>query len=124
MVCQVYNLLLILRKAKIFPACFEFVGVNVGSDGNPPARSKHVLLETWPDLTEVRDIAKFIGFGHFHSQFIPNFEIRVAHLCSITCHEYTTPLGELWTSDAKEDLTISNRRFWTTLVFSALIIKS
>jgi hypothetical protein len=63
MVCQAYNLSLSLRKAKIFPARFEFVGVNVCSDGNRPARSKHVLLETWPEPSEVRDVANFIGFG-------------------------------------------------------------
>ena len=62
-----YNLSLSLRKAKIFPARFEFVGVNVCSDGDRPARSKHVLLETWPDPTEVYYIAKFIGFGQFYS---------------------------------------------------------
>ena len=95
MVCRAYNLSLSLRKAKIFPALFEFVGVDVCSDGNRPARSKHLLLESWPDSTKVCDVAKFIGFGQFYSQFIPNFEFRVAHLRSITCHEYTTPLGEL-----------------------------
>ena len=44
-VCQAYNLSLSLKKAKIFPACFEFVGVDVCYDGNRPARSKHVLLD-------------------------------------------------------------------------------
>ena len=104
MVCQAYNLSLSLRKAKIFPARFEFVGVDVCSDGNRPARSKHVLLETWTEPTEFRDVAKFIGFGQFYSQFIPNFELRILPLCSITSHEYTTPLGELWTSDAKKGI--------------------
>jgi hypothetical protein len=66
MVCQAYNLSLSLRKAKIIPARFEFVGVDVCSDGNRPARFKHVLLETWPDPTEVRNVAKFIGFGQFY----------------------------------------------------------
>ena len=102
MVCQAYNLLLSLRKAKIFPARFEFVGVDVCYDRNRPARSKHVLLETWPDPTEVRDVAKFIGFGQFYSRFIPNVELRILPLRSIASHEYTTPLGELWTSDAKK----------------------
>ena len=96
-----YNLSLSLKKAKIFPARFEFVGVDVCSDGNRPARSKHVLLETWPDPIEVCDVAKLIGFGQFYSRFIPNFELRIAPLCSITSHEYSTPVGELWTPDAK-----------------------
>ena len=40
------------EKANIFPARFEFVGVDVCPDGNRPACSKHVLLETWPEPTE------------------------------------------------------------------------
>ena len=101
MVCQAYNLLLSLKKAKIFPAHFEFVGADVCSDGNRPALSKHVLLETWPDPILVRNIANFIGFGQFYSCFIPNFELCILPLRSITSHEYTNPVGELWTSDAK-----------------------
>ncbi len=94
MACQAYDLSLSLKKAKIFAACFEFVVVDVCSDGNWPARSKHVLLETWPDPIEVCNVAKFIGFGKFHSQFIPNFELCILPLHSITSHEYTTPVGE------------------------------
>ena len=67
MVCQAYNLLLSLKKAKIFPARFEFVGVNMCSDGNRPARSKHVLLKTWSDPIDVCNVAEFIGFGQFYS---------------------------------------------------------
>jgi hypothetical protein len=101
MVCQAYNLSLSLKKARIFPKCFEFVGVDVIPTGNFPARSKHILLESWPIPAEVRDVAKFIGFGQFYSRFIPNFELRVTALCSITCHDYSMPLGDLWTPEAR-----------------------
>ena len=74
-VCQAYNLSLSLIKMRVFPERFEFVGFDVTPRGNLPARSKHVLLETWPKPTEVRDVAKFIGFGQFYSRFIPNFEL-------------------------------------------------
>ena len=103
MVCQAYHLSLSLRKAKIFPARFEFVGVDVCPDGNRPACSKHVFLETWPEPTEVQDIAKLISFGQFYSQFIPNFELCILPLRSITSHEYTNPLGDLWTAEAKAE---------------------
>ena len=101
MVCQAYNLSLSLKKARIFPKRFEFVGVDVTPTGNFPARSKHVLLESWPIPSEVRDVAKFIGFGQFYSRFIPNFELRVTALRSITCHDYSMPLGDLWTPEAE-----------------------
>ena len=102
-VCQAYNLSLSLRKARIFLNRFEFVGFDVSPDGNRPARSKRVLLEMWPDPAEVRDVAKFIGFGQFYARFIPNFELRIPHLRSITSNEYTMPLGNLWTPDAKAE---------------------
>jgi hypothetical protein len=77
-VCLHYNLSLSLSKACIFPKRFEFVGVDVSPDGNRPALSKHILLKTWPDPRDVRDVAKFIGFVAFYAQFIPLFELRIA----------------------------------------------
>jgi hypothetical protein len=47
-VCQSQNLSLSLRKSHIFPKRFEFVGIDVGPDGNRPAMSKHQLLKHWP----------------------------------------------------------------------------
>jgi hypothetical protein len=124
MVCQAYNLSLSLKKAKIFPARFEFVGVDVCSDGNRPARSKYVLLETCPDPIEVRKVAKFIGFGQFYSRFIPNLSFvscpfAVLHPMN-TPHRWVT-CGHLM---RRRHSTTSNQLYWTTLVFSALIIKS
>jgi hypothetical protein len=61
-VCQAYNLSLTLDKSHFFPRRFEFVGIDVCSDGNRPAKSKHQLIKTWPAPEFVRDVAKFIGF--------------------------------------------------------------
>ena len=124
MVCQAYNLLLSLKKAKIFPACFEFVSVDVCSDGNWPACSKHVLLETWLDPIEVFNVAKFIGVGHFtvDSSQILSFvscPFAVLHLMN-TPHRWVS-CGHL---TQRRHMTTSNWQYWTTLVSSALIIKS
>jgi hypothetical protein len=62
-----------LRKSHIFPKYFEFVGINVCSDGNCPTKSKHQLLQHWPQPKTVRDVAKIIGFAQFYSKFIPHF---------------------------------------------------
>jgi hypothetical protein len=64
-----------LRKSHIFPKRFEFVGIDVCSDGNRPAMSKHQLLEHWPQPEIVRDVAKIVGFAQFFSKFIPQFEL-------------------------------------------------
>ena len=66
-VFQAYNLSRKLSKSHIFPNRFEFVGVNVCADDNRPALSKHVLLQTWPEPTKMRCIAKFVGFAQFYS---------------------------------------------------------
>ena len=73
----------------MFPRRFEFVGIDVCPEGNRPAKSKHQLLERWPAPELVRDVAKFLGYVQFYSRFIPNFEIRVEALRSVTKQEYT-----------------------------------
>ena len=65
-----YRLSLNLGKSHFFPRRFEFVGSDVCSEGNCPAKSKHQLLETWPAPELVRDVAKFLGFVQFYSRFI------------------------------------------------------
>ena len=102
-VCQAYNLSLKLSKSHIFPSRFEFVGVDVCADGNRPALSKHVLLQTWPEPTEVRCIAKFVGFAQFYSRWIPTFELRITALRAITSNEYSEPIGPYWTPAAKAE---------------------
>ena len=106
-VCRAYRLSLNLGKSHFFPRRFEFVGVDVCHEGNRPAKSKHQLLETWPAPELVRDVAKFLGFVQFYSRFIPNFEIRVEALHTVTKQEYTEAVGLHWTLEAQaawEDL--------------------
>ena len=96
-----------LGKSHFFPCCFEFVGIDVCPEGNPPARSKHQLLETWPAPALVRDVAKFLGFVQFYSRFIPNFEICVEALRTVTKQEYNEDVGPYLTPEAQaawEDL--------------------
>ncbi len=99
--CQAYRLSLNLRKSHFLPESFEFVGINVCANGNRPTKSKHNLLLTWPAPEFVRDMAKFIGFCQFYSRFIHHFELCIAPLRELTKHEYTNPLGPLWTDTAQ-----------------------
>ena len=100
-VCQAYQLSLSLRKGHIFLKRFKFVGIDVCSDGNHPAMSKHQLLEHWPQPETVRDVAKIIGFAQFYSKFIPQFELWIAPLCNLTTKlEYTNPVSPHWTTAA------------------------
>jgi hypothetical protein len=103
-ICQAYWLSLNLRKSHIFPSSFKFVGIDVCSDGNRPAQSKHTLLKTWPAPETVRNVAKFIGFAQFYSRFIHNFELRITPLCEITKQEYTNPIVQYWSNAAQNSL--------------------
>ena len=101
-VCQSYRLSLSLRKSHIFPKRFEFVGIDVCSDGNRPAMSKHQLLQHWPQPDTVRDVAKLIGFAQFYSKFIPHFELRIAPLHGLTTNfEYTELVAPHWSAPAQ-----------------------
>ncbi len=102
-VCQSYRLSLCLHKSHIFPKQFEFVGIDVCSDGNLPAMSKHQLLEHWPQPEIIRDVAKVVGFTQFYSKFIPQFELRISPLWDLTTSfEYTEPITPHWTTAAQE----------------------
>jgi len=79
------------------------MGVDVSPDGNRPALSKHILIKTWPDPRDVRDVAKFIGFVAFYALFIPNFKLRIATLRNITKEDYSKPLGNMWTAQAQAE---------------------
>eukprot|EP00956_Cyclotella_meneghiniana_P037713 scaffold143282_cov76-Cyclotella_meneghiniana.AAC.4 len=102
-VCLAQNLSLKLEKCIWCPKRVEFVGVDVGIDGNRPAQSKHQLLESWPKPTLVRDVASFVGFALFYSTFIPMFEVRVQRLREIMKHEYTDSLEPHWDSSAQAE---------------------
>ena len=60
-----------------------------------------MLLKTWPAPEFACDVAKFIGFAQFYSRFIPNFEMCVASLRTITYQEYTDPIAQHWTHDTE-----------------------
>jgi hypothetical protein len=104
-ICQAYRLSLNLRKSFIFPPRFEFVGIDVCNDDNRPAKSKHDLLQTWPQPELVQDVAKFIGFAQFYSRFIHHFELRIAPLRELTTKlEFTESAAPHWTNDAQAAL--------------------
>jgi hypothetical protein len=76
-ICKAYRLTLSLKKSHFFPKHLEFVGINVSLDWNQPAMSKHKLLKHWPIPEFVCNMASFVGFLQFYSEFIPYFKICV-----------------------------------------------
>jgi hypothetical protein len=95
-ICKAYHLTLSLKKSHFFTKHFEFVGINISSDGNQPAMLKHELLKHWPIPELVRNVASFVGFLQFSSKFILHFEIRVKLFQWIMERAYTEAVGDLW----------------------------
>jgi hypothetical protein len=103
-VCQAYRLSLNLCKSSIFPPRFELVGVDVCNDSNRPAKSKHTLLQTWPQPELVCFVAKFICFAQFYYRFIHHFELRIAPLRELTKLEFTETATPHWNTEAQAAL--------------------
>jgi hypothetical protein len=62
--------------------------------------SKHDLLRHWLIPKLVRNVASFVGFLQFYSNFIPHFEVRSLPLCKIMSRKYKEPVGNMWTPKA------------------------
>jgi hypothetical protein len=62
--------------------------------------SKHDLLRHWPIPELVHDVASFVGFLQFYSNFIPHFEVRPLPLREIMKLEYTEAVSDMWTAKA------------------------
>ena len=106
-VCMSQNLSLSLKKCLFCQERVEFVGHDVCEDGNRPAQSKHELLKTWPTFQVARDIASFLGFLNFYSQYIPYFEQRVALLRPLASLEMEESVSKLMKKEqlaAREDM--------------------
>ncbi len=59
--------------------------------------SMHDLLHHWPLPELVPDVASFVEFLQFYSNFIPHFEVRALPLCEIMT---TEAVGNMWTAEA------------------------
>ena len=82
-----------LPKTHFFLDRIEFVGIDVGTKGNFPACSKHVLLKSWPKPIIIRDVASSIVFGLFYSKWIPFYEVKIAPLRELSRAHYDHSLG-------------------------------
>ncbi len=66
-----------LRKCSWFHGSVEFVGIDVGADGNRPAQSKHEAFEKLPRPARWADLRMVIGMIGFYSRWMPLFELDI-----------------------------------------------
>ena len=76
-VLQHHSATIKLKKCKFFDTQCEFVGVDIGRDGNSPAASKFAAFKRIPRPETWADLRMIIGMFGFYSAWIQNFEVRI-----------------------------------------------
>jgi hypothetical protein len=112
------------EEEPFFPKRFKFVGSDVSANRNCPAMSKHDLLRHWPIPELVCNVASFVGFLQFYSNFIPHFKVRLLPLRKIMSQEYTEPVGDMWTPKVNSSFESSSKQSSATHAFVGLTIAS
>lgn len=94
----------ILSKSHLFMQRVKFVGLDIGTEYNMPAKSRRELLKTCPKAQDVQAVASFVAFGMFYSKWIPHFELKMQPLRDIaTKYEWDDPITtEIWSNKAEE----------------------
>ncbi|MGH7954887.1 MAG: reverse transcriptase family protein, partial [Gloeomargaritales cyanobacterium] len=92
-----------LDKCDFFKGRFEYVGHDITSEGNCPARSKFDLINDWPMPETTRSLHSFVGLVGFYSKFCPWFEVDLYEFrCLIQKHKHA-PGGAIpvadWTAE-------------------------
>jgi hypothetical protein len=76
-VLQHHRVTIKLKKCNFLSPTIEFVGINVGPNGNSPATSKFEALRNLPPPTTWSELRRAIGFLGFYQQWIQQFELRL-----------------------------------------------
>jgi hypothetical protein len=78
---------------------FEWIGLDVCTDGNRPVQSKFVLIREWKLPVHATGLSSFLGLVGFYSRFIPNFEQLGQPLRQLLRKFYQKPfLNGAWTA--------------------------
>jgi hypothetical protein len=66
-----------LRKCRFIQTIAKFVGMDILSQGNTPAKSKDEAFQKMTYPISFTDLQGFIGFLGFYQEFIPLYEVRI-----------------------------------------------
>jgi hypothetical protein len=72
-----YRVTVKLRKCRFIQTKAEFVGMDILSQGNTPAKSKDEAFQKMTYPRSYTDLRGFIGFVGFYQEFIPLYEVRI-----------------------------------------------
>jgi hypothetical protein len=76
-VLQHYRVTVKLRKCRFIQTIAEFVGMDILSHDNTPAKSKDEAFQKMTYSISFTDLRGFIGFLGFYQEFIPLYEVRI-----------------------------------------------
>jgi hypothetical protein len=76
-VLEFYRVSVKLRKCRFMMQEVEFVGVDILSEGNRPAKSKDEAFEKLEPPKSYSDLRALIGFFGFYQEWIPLYEFRL-----------------------------------------------
>ena len=87
-----------LDKCEFFQPRVEYVGYDLTSTGNCPARSKFNMVRDWPLPSHGQSLFSFVGLVNFYHRFAPYFELKLKPLRRLcrTYHRKTIP-PVVWT---------------------------
>ena len=75
-----YRLSFKLAKCNFFSKRVEYLGYDLLSSGNCPAKSKFDLITEWPIPVHGTSLLSFIGLCTFYNCFSPLFEVNIKPL--------------------------------------------
>jgi hypothetical protein len=76
-VLEFYRVTVKLRKSRFVQQEVEFVGMDILSQGNSPAKSKDEAFHKLTYPKSFTDLRGFIGFLGFYQDFLPFYEVRI-----------------------------------------------
>ena len=76
-ILQYYRVTVKLRKCRFIQTKAEFVGMDILSQGNTPAKSKDEAFQKMIYPRSFTDLWGFIGFVGFYQEFIPLYEVQI-----------------------------------------------
>ena len=68
-----HGLLIHPAKTRLYQSRVDFLGLSISKEGIKPTEEGVEKVQMWPTPTKPKEVAAFVGFIQFYSQFMPTF---------------------------------------------------
>lgn len=91
------------KKCDFFKLRFEWLGHDVTTNGNSPAKSKFDLIKDWPLPATGLSLSSFLGLVTFYNRYIADYESRSRPLRELSKRFYRAPIPPtVWSKELRE----------------------